>query len=216
MVGFDMVEAADEKDPYVIKLLKNVGTHTPVYLDVEPEEGAEINECFPAVQKKIETSGGRMILGWQIWKGPNLVEAELHAVWEDPDEELHDITPKDAGITRIMFVEDENLVYDGKQKDNIRLNTTTNPLVDDFIKASEAIFRFQNKGERADLYGMDFNNALTAEEMEHFEKLHQLKDMMNVIIMMGGKRGSPCPCMNGKKFNECHGKDWQKIAAKDI
>lgn len=216
MFGMDMIEVPDEKDPAVIRLLKNVGTHTPLYLDVEPDAGAKMNDCFPAVQKKVEQSGGRMVLGWQIWKNPNMIEAELHAVWEDPDEELHDITPKDPGINRIMFVEDENLVYDGKQKDNIRLNITTNPLVDDFIKINEAVFRFQNKGKRADLYDMDFINALSPEELQHFERLQELQGMAGMLTMMEGKRGSACPCMSGKKFNECHGKDLQKILSIDI
>lgn len=38
--------------------------------------------------------GGRLITGWGIWQWDNiLVEAEAHAIWESPDNQLIDITP---------------------------------------------------------------------------------------------------------------------------
>ncbi len=72
----EIIETADEKDPNVIRLLKKVGTHEPIYLIVEPEPGAQVNDCFPAVQRKVRELGGKMVMGWQVWKSPNLVEAE--------------------------------------------------------------------------------------------------------------------------------------------
>lgn len=208
------VGTPDENNKDIIRLLKKVnGTHTPLYLDIESEPGAMKSDCFPIVQRKVEAAGGKMVLGWQLWETNNIVEAEFHAVWEDPDGELHDITPKDGGVTQILFVEDENLVYDGRQKDNIRRNTTTNPLVDDFIKVSEAEFRFLNKGERADLYEL---RDLTESQYAHLSTLKELKGMIGAMILHNAKRKSRCPCPSGLAFKDCHGKNLANLLAKDL
>lgn len=127
-----MTSQIEDKD--VQRLLNRLNaTHEPDYLDVTPEPGVNVRDCFVAVQEKVKQDGGRMIMGWQIWKGKHLIEAECHAVWEDEDQMLHDITPKDIPVSRILFVEDENLIYEEKQIDNVRVNLTNNDLVDDLI-----------------------------------------------------------------------------------
>ncbi len=155
-----------------------------------------------------------MILGWQIWKGKHLVEAECHAVWEDNDEILHDLTPKEFDVDKIIFVEDENLVYADKQIDNVRLNITKNELVDDLIQVCEAIYRFDNKGERATLY--DLSGVLNDKQFKHKENLLLLKEFINIILTRNGNRKSLCPCQSGYKFKDCHGNDLKKRIQKDI
>ncbi len=202
-------------DPNLLKLLAKVNaTHEPIYLDVEPEEGAILSDCFPTVLRKVEQEGGKMILGWQIWKADYLIEAECHAVWETPDEDLMDITPKPADISQIMFVEDDNLKYDGKQIDNIRMNITRNKLVDDLILVAEAIFQFENKGERANLY--DLTRALSSEQKEVWLYLKGLKDLINLSLQDNRTRESMCYCDSKKIYKNCHGKDLAKTLKKLI
>lgn len=203
------------EDKEVQRLLKKINaTHNPDYLYVTPEVSAKAKDCFVVVQDKIKKDGGRMIMGWQIWKGKHLVEAECHAVWEDSDEELHDLTPKEIYVDKIIFVEDENLVYEDKQIDNVRLNTTTNKLVDDLIEVWEALYRFDNKGERATLY--DLSSVLNEEQLKHKKYLMMLKEFINVILTQNGSRKSLCPCQSGKRFRDCHGKDIRKRIQKDV
>ena len=202
-------------DKDVERLIKKLNaTHTPIYLDIEPEKGAEIKDCFPVVQLKVKEKGGRMVMGWQIWKSKHLIEAECHAVWEDEEGELRDITPKDLNINNILFVEDENMVYDEKQIDNIRLNITNNPLVDDLINVCKAIYNFDNKGERALHYDLTF--LLTNVQKEHRHYLFEIKDMINFILSHNGNRKSLCPCNGQLHFKNCHGKDLDKKVIKDI
>lgn len=203
------------EDKDVQRLLKKVdGTHNPVYLPVNPDAGAQIKDCFIAVQEKVKKEGGRMIMGWQIWKGKHLIEAECHAVWEDKNEELHDITPKEFPVNEILFVEDEKLVYEEKQIDNVRLNITSNDLVDDLILVCEAIYRFDNKGERATLY--DLSSVLTEEQYRHKEYLVMLKEFINAILSKNGSRKSRCSCQSRFMFRDCHGKDVRRRIQKDI
>jgi hypothetical protein len=89
---------------------------TPVYLPVLPVSEAKPGECIYNVQSQVSANGGGMVLGWCIWErqGINLT-AEFHAVWKSPDSELVDITPKPDGETKILFLHDPKLVWDGKR-----------------------------------------------------------------------------------------------------
>lgn len=208
-------EAPVVNDPYLVKLLSKLNaTHEPIYLDVEAEEGAIPSDCFPTVMRKVQANGGKMILGWQIWKANYIMEAECHAVWETPDEELRDITPKAGGIQQIMFVEDDNLKYEGKQIDNVRLNITHNKLVDDLISVAEAVFQFENKGQRANLY--DLTKVLSNEQKEAWLYLKGLKDLINLSLQANRTRESMCYCNSKKIYKNCHGRDLTKTLKKLI
>ena len=57
----------------------------PVFIRITPDPGAELNDCFATVQRKVSAEGGRIQFGWAIWEWPNvLAEAEHHAVYEPP------------------------------------------------------------------------------------------------------------------------------------
>ncbi len=186
----------------VIKLVNLLGIKTtPIYLDVNPEPYSKIVECFPNVNEKINRDGGTQCYGWQIWKTEILIEAEFHAVWKSPDGELRDITPKQISIPRILFLPDQAAKYNGCQIDNVRINTTQNRLVDDFIELSKAIFRFENKGERA----FDHELSLNAKEAHIHKMLNQMKVAVYAMIMQGSSRNSLCFCGSDKKYKHCHG-----------
>jgi hypothetical protein len=76
----------------------------PVYVKVQPEPWAIVNECFPNVERKVLSNGGKMLCGWQIWEWPNvMIEAEFHAIWQNPKGDWVDITPKQDEEQTILF-----------------------------------------------------------------------------------------------------------------
>jgi len=189
-------------------------SHHPIELEVKPEPNTKPNDCLNIVKRKVESDGGKMVLGWQIWKTQYWVEAEFHAVWEDLNLELHDISPKAIPIKKILFVEDEKLTYDGTQKESIRLNYSNNQFVDDLFKVWEAIFRFDNKGERKFLY--DLSSVLNHDQLEYKKYLINLKQIIEYILKLNGNRNSNCPCNSGIEFHSCHGKDFDIKVSLDI
>lgn len=190
-------------DDNVKRLIKRITTtNKPIYLDVTPESYAEINECIPAVNQKIEKDGGSVQLGWQIWQTPNImIEAEFHAVWKSPDGTFKDITPKSENIRRILFIPDSKAKYNGALRNNIRLNISGNKLVDDFIRICNAIYKLTNKGERA------YKNKirLSNEESDVHQMLNKVKELVSTMINNGSSRNSPCICGSGDKYKHCHG-----------
>ena len=204
-----MIFVPDENDPDVQKLIEIIDpTHDADYVYVSPELDAELLDCFRIVERKVQIAGGKIIYGWQIWKSPHLVEAECHAVWEDNVGNLLDITPKEININRILFIEDENIKYNRRQIDNIRLNITSNKLVDDFIEVNKIIFDFKNRGARADSY--DLSNILSKEQEDHLVYIDSIRHLIAGILGDGGDRDSLCLCFSGKKFKNCHGNNLLK------
>lgn len=172
----------------------------PVYIDCEPEVGADIANCFPIVQEKILKFGGEMVLGWEIWKTRLLVEGEFHAIWRNSDGRLIDISPKPIPLERILFLPAPNAQYEGRQVDNVRINILGNRLVDDLIEICEALFKLQNKGDRANQYEL----KLEGEEARAFKVLQQARPMLEFMVHEGLSHQGPCPCESGKKYKNCH------------
>lgn len=172
---------------------------TGEYLTVQPALSAVANECFPNVQAKIRNAGGRMLCGWQIWEWPHvLVEAEFHAVWVSPQGACVDITPKQHGETRILFVPNAKLGYTGLAMDNVRMAVRDDQLVRDFISISEAIVRIMNHGERAAQFGY------VIMPRNDIEPLVAAKNFLGQSINAGRRDHDPCLCGGGGKYKRCH------------
>lgn len=189
-------------------LLSKIGVQEePKYVKCKPNQNHPQNECFPVVAERVEADGGERILGWQIWQGQLLVEAEFHAVWKTPDGELIDITPKPIPLDRILFVADSKAKYEEKQVNNFRINITGNPIVDEFIAVHDAVFRIENKGERAFQYEL----SLSGREANAHHKLSAAKPVLEMMALQGHTRNSPCFCGSGNKYKACHGKTIRKL-----
>lgn len=177
-----------------------------IYLTVQPETDAIVNECFPNVEAKIARAGGRMLCGWQLWEWPHvLVEAEFHAVWLSPKGEMVDITPKPHGETKILFVPHERCRYNGIAVDNVRMPLRDDQLIRHFIRVSEAIVRVMNRGERATQYGYV---SVPAHEIE---PLQQIQGFLGHSLASGLRDHDPCPCGSGSKYKRCHGRGLEPV-----
>ncbi|HWY38632.1 MAG TPA: SEC-C domain-containing protein [Bacteroidia bacterium] len=199
-----MITVPPLTDDGLLSLVALLKTNTaPFFVTVTPDALAEQNECFDNVQAKIQRDGGDRIVGWQFWKHQFMIEAEYHAVWKSPNGELIDITPKNSAIDKIMFVEDLNNPYDGQQLDNIRLNTTNNLLVNDFIALAQAIFYLFSGGEKARMKMVSF----TPHEQEILNYLNSVMAGVDGMLKKNGVRNTPCFCLSNLKYKHCHGKD---------
>ena len=198
-----MITVPSERTEEVKQLLSIIGSpNEPIYVACKPDKRAQQNECFTLVDAKVNKEGGEQIIGWQIWQTSLLLEAEFHAVWKTPNGELVDITPKSIPFKEILFVADPETAYEGKQVNNIRINLSGNPLVDEFIAIHEAVFRIENKGERAFKYEL----SLSGEEANAHHKLNLVKPVLEIMALQGCTRNSHCFCGSEKKYKACHGK----------
>lgn len=179
----------------------------PIYLPVEPESYAKVNECILATTEKINRDGGSQVTGWQILESNIIVEAVFHAVWKSPKGELKDITPNQTQNSKILFFPDPKVKYVGKQIDNIRINISGNRLVDDFIEIAKAIFKIKNKGKRA----FEREIALDVKEVALCKDLQRISIGIILMAQDGKNRNSLCFCDSNNKYKHCHGKKLAKL-----
>jgi hypothetical protein len=143
--------------PEVRELCQELVADTaPIWFNVDTPNWASPNDCTENVDRVIELHGGRVEYGWQLWETlPELmIEAEFHAVWVDNGGRRYDVTPKQVpGIDSIVFLPDPNLVYEGRQIDNVRRSLVDDPLIDDLIEVNSEFFTALNRGALAEQHG---------------------------------------------------------------
>ena len=196
----------------ILSLCRSIcSSQKPVYVKHSPESYAQVNECFPAVDKKVRECGGKVLYGWQLWEWSDvLLEAEFHAVWLSPENELVDVTLKPSHLEKILFLPDPSMRYEGKQVNNIRVPLSNNPLTRDFIGICDALFRIQNKGDRANQAAV----SLEGTEAQLHQRLQETRLFVLQMLESGLTRNSLCPCNSGEKYKACHGRKLEKKLAR--
>ncbi len=171
-----------------------IGGAEPVYVPVVAAKQSLPNECFPNVQRMIREQGGCQVNGWAIWQWANiLVEAEAHAVWESPEGELIDITPHENGESRILFLRDDGMVYDGNIIASNRSALTDSVLVAEYIRLMNERDRIMREapGKTYSIPKTLWNRIMEIHVMLHEE--------------VSGNEF--CPCRSGLKYKKCCGKE---------
>jgi hypothetical protein len=184
----------------ITKKINSEYEHEIIPVIIEPY--AKIHNCFPNVDEKVKKDKGKAHYGWAIYQSDILCEAERHAVWENPEGDLIDITPQEPNVDTIMFVSDNNFIYTGQLVDNIRVNITNNPVVDDFIYICE-------NTEKLYTYGHRINNEqmiIPEPAMNLISTYQQMKIAYLEYIRGGGNLNKPCICGSTKSYKECHRK----------
>ncbi len=183
----------------------------PEPIPVKVEKYAKKGNCYINVAEKVKKDGGKLQYGWVIWQSKYLIEAEHHAVWlNDAGEvqvegeingELIDITPREKVYVSVMFIPDSNAAYDGVTSiDNVMMNISGNPVIDDFIKlakAKEALYRL---GARIN----DDQVRLHPKVSELIRTTEIDAGQTEWFYLQGGKMDKECFCSLGKKYAECH------------
>lgn len=184
----------------VLKLCKSICANSPVYIPVAPENGATINECFENVENVVKQRGGTSISGWAIWQMANiLVEAEAHSVWKSDNGELVDVTPHADGESKILFLPDDNVKYNGENIGNIRMALTKSPLVKEYIELHEEVFEILKMFKPHEKF-------LLSDLPERYYEIQQRLIEIEVQFHTKAGRNDKCPCGSGLKYKKCCGK----------
>ena len=111
-----------------------------------------------------------------------------------------------------MFVPDNGFVYEGQLTDNIRVNITNNPVVDDFILICESLEKMYCFGERVDDEHIRIPEPATA----LIGQYENLKVLYLDYIYSGGKPASNCLCGGQKSYKNCHGSNLREYIKNDL
>lgn len=167
----------------------------PVYIPVKAAGWSLVNECFPNVQRMVRENGGQQVNGWAVWQWANIaVTLEAHAVWENPEGKLEDITPHICGEREILFLRDDSVVYSGTPIGSIRQPLTGSPLVEELIELLNERDRIMSAAPGR-LCEMPKSLLIRIRQIQ--ETLHR-----------EAGRNDPCPCQSGLKYKKCCGRSW--------
>lgn len=128
--------------PEIEAFCQTISASKPIYFSVEPPPGAGASDCFFNVESVVAATGGTALFGWTIWERSGVyIEAEHHSVWLPPLAAAPvDVTPKENGERRILFLTDSTALYDGElARPNIRHALVDDPVIHRFLAASDAI-----------------------------------------------------------------------------
>ena len=191
-----------------IFLAKLKATNSPQYIEVKLAKWAKQCDCFNNVSIKIKKSGGKQVLGWAIWQDTYALQAEFHSVWENKNGKLYDITPREFEgeklyYSQIVFVRDDNAIYKGELVNNIRMNLSNNPLVDDILVLCDFLYYLMKielkPTSQDDLESLNKKaNILYGFINKHIAMLHIMIDKEQTI-------DSLCFCNSRKEYKKCHG-----------
>lgn len=104
----------------------------------------------------------------------------------------------------MLFIEENNgWEYANEIVDNIRLNYTKNPLVDDYIALEETITELYKTGERISELQINLDSrVLKAIEFLESDRAGRLK-----YITGNNSVDSLCYCGQSEQYRNCHGLD---------
>lgn len=133
--------------PATLSFCASLAPGLPVWVKSVPDADAVPSFCFENVRQRVLKSGGKSAFGYAIWHLPHAYfEAEHHAVWEDPDGQLLDVSPQYKDYPEILFLRDDRAVYDPANfRPNVLTAQSDDPLAQAIVTTSLAINRVLNQ-----------------------------------------------------------------------
>lgn len=182
----------------------------PQFVKVEVWEKSEPVDCYNNVRKYCSEFGGEVVYGWMILIWPSVfIEAQFHAVWRDNSANLLDITDNVGHFEKILFLEDRNRIYEGKQVDNIRKALRNTTLINKYIGLNNLIFEIMNEGELAEKSGNEFLQEIKKDQQKYQSLQTALKEKIKIQSYLENPNkighNTPCLCGSGKKYKKCCG-----------
>lgn len=148
----------------------------PISVPYEPLANKPLMECFAIVPEHMISHGGKQLTGWAIWESKHIIEAEYHAVWQDPEGRIIDLTPRPFDVGHITFLEDPSRKYTGRQVDNIRKALVNDFYVTQLLRLMKRRFEILNEGDLAYQHGaISLSPAAEREYLELEKEVQKLQ-----------------------------------------
>ena len=186
--------------PKIKEYCKDISDVTPLYVYVHPAPGMEFNNCFPNVSSLVKQIGGKQVNGWAIWQFANVyIYFEAHAVWQNDVGCLIDPTPHIDGESRILFLPDSKVKYQGQKIPGIRKPLTESSLAKEYIELLSELECFIIN---------NFNFGKITQDNPAFLRLsyiHKRSIELSDTFKSKVGRNELCPCGSGLKYKKCCG-----------
>ena len=186
--------------PKIKEYCKCISDALPVYVDVHPAPGMKCDNCFPNVSSLVEQIGGKQVNGWAVWQFANVyIYFEAHAVWQNDVDCLIDPTPHTDGETRILFLPDSKVKYQGRKIQGIRKTLTESSFAKEYIDLISEL----------ECFSINHSNSekITPDDPAYLRLLYIRNRCIELLNTFKSKvnRNEQCPCGSGLKYEKCCG-----------
>lgn len=189
------------KDQRIQELILKLQVNSePKFVPVYLEEYSEPLNCYINVERKMKEAGGKIHYGWHIHTKQLFIEAEHHAVWENEEGNLICVTPNQDNKTEILYIIDDSKIWTGTSIGNVRINATTNEIVEDLIKIWEGIDLMYALLPRLDDKRLTFEPTI----LTYISGFEQTQNKYYEYITSGFGINDECLCGSNKKYIDCH------------
>ena len=192
---------------HIENLLVKIGVNNnPMRVPYQFEEYSVAASCYFNVKEKVKRDGGGIVYGWAIWQSDYLCEAEHHAVWHDTIGKLIDITPREPHFDAITFVIDSDVPFNNITIPSVRVNTTNNTLIDDYIIAQDVLNWTRRYEKRKDILSYTLPD-IVIEYVGTDEEPGPIMIISSFVILfylLGNTEDSDCYCKSLKPYKDCH------------
>jgi hypothetical protein len=149
------------------------------FVPIDTAAWAESNECFAAVEKKIEQDGGEMVHGWGIAEWPNIrLVAEFHVVWRSEEGELLDVSVHPPEHETTLFVPAQEVEYTGKLVPSRFYKLWESDVLDEWRDLHQ---------EQVEIRNRNFHDGVTVliagQDAKDHERFHELERYRKSILL---------------------------------
>lgn len=169
-----------------------------LYIPIIPFRDSKPTYCYMNVNNKIKVSKGTVQYGWLVTQTTFTVEAIHHAVWQDSKGNLIDVTPSPLPLENTLFIPDDRIKYDGRIIDSIKINITSNEVVNDFI----AIDSIKNAVQANTPQFIEGSRKMKS---PYWFKYKTLGLEVTKFLLEGNDQDNLCYCNSGSNYRHCHG-----------
>ena len=184
------------------KLLSKLNSEfEPEIVPIILEKYSHKSNCFNNVLKKVKENGGKIHYGWILHENEFFYEAERHAVWENNNEDLIDLTPQNGLINEILFVSDnKNFSYNGQYLPNVRVNSTKNTVANDYIYILDKIDFLYTFSKRKSEVEIEIEEPIKL----LIDHLTEISNIYYSFLKSGKNELNKCICGSPKSYKNCH------------
>jgi hypothetical protein len=181
-------------DENILQFSKLLSNNISIFIDNIEFKDSIKADCFNNVQKKISQDGGDAVFGWIIWELSGVIlQAEFHSVWKK-DNILFDVTSYDVKANKIIFVEDNQNIYDGKRVNNKFYKILDGLEVDMYIDSRNLLFDLTIEHQKG-IVNKNLSN--------HLDDIKNRQNRFLTFIKNKIGRNGLCFCKSGKKLKNC-------------
>lgn len=188
----------------ILKALQTCSLYRPPsFIRITLAPGAKHNQCILNVREYCNRTGAQPLLGWKINVWPRiLVQIVGHAVVRESGV-LRCITPGPDDEDQILFVEDENLLFDFSdpraRMPSRMIASASHPDIKEFISNESEMIDIRCQGPRT--------SGLIEITGPSAERLMQLQtdqiELIRRISLRSTKLNDRCICESGRRFSRC-------------